>query len=172
MNTLTGGNPAAFCERAPGVLDVIGAWALASVVSPPSQKGFSDLAYGPGAVRAIASLDGVAPAELAERMKAARDRAGAATQALRDLGLDQATIDGLADMVQSELSSLENPEPSAVQSTVLERIRGVVGDERLKGAAQAFWAANPEPPGLFDLGEVPDDVARDAGYACLAGPGG
>ena len=91
-------------------------------------------------------------------------------QALRDLGLDQATIDGLADMAESQLSSLDNPEPAAVQTSILDRMGGVVGDQRLTEAAQAFSASNPEPPGLFDLGEVPDDVARNTGYGCLAGP--
>jgi hypothetical protein len=114
----------------------------------------------------------VAPSELVQQLTAARDRAGAAVQAIRDLGVDQAAIDGLADQTQSQLSGIDQPDPVAAETAALDRLRTLVGDERLNAAAQAFATANPEPPGLFDLGEVSDNAAREAGYDCLIGPGG
>jgi hypothetical protein len=169
---LTGGDPSAFCERAPALLDVAGAWALANVVAPVAQKGLSDFAFAPAAARVMAALDGVAPVELARQLVPATDRARAAVQALRDLGIDQATIDAVAEQTQSQLSGINQLDPVAVESAALDRFRAAVGAERLNGAANAFAAANPEVPGLFDFGEVPDDVARNAGYNCLVGPAG
>jgi len=56
-----------------------------------------------------------------------------------------------------------------VQAKLVDDLRGKVGQDRLDAAAAAFSDSHPEPPGLFDLGQVPADVARRAGYDCLVG---
>ena len=96
-------------------------------------------------------------------------RARAAVGALRGLGLDQAAIDELADKADSELTSTDNRDPAVVQEIVLADLRGRVGADSVSAAATAFSDAHPEPPGLFDLGDVSNDVAQNSGYGCLAG---
>ncbi|MEA2704916.1 MAG: hypothetical protein QOD63_2861, partial [Actinomycetota bacterium] len=90
-------------------------------------------------------------------------------RALGDLGVPADVVGQLADLADAQLSSPDDPDPVAVQEVLLQRLRAVVGDGPLAIAAQAFADANPEPPGLFDLGDVQDEAARAAGYTCLEG---
>ncbi|HUQ62206.1 MAG TPA: hypothetical protein VM121_00440 [Acidimicrobiales bacterium] len=170
INTLTGGEPAVFCQRAPDAVAVIGSWALANVVSPASARGLSDVAFGPAAARAIDALYAVAPQELAARLVPAKDRAGAVVQALRDAGIDQAGIDGIVELTQNQVARSDSPDPVEVQAVVLDKVRTMLSPEATDKVAQEFVASHPELPGLFDLGEVPDQVAQAAGYGCLVSP--
>ena len=108
----------------------------------------------------------VAPQELVRQGAAAIGRARAAVDALRALGLDQAAIDQLADRADAELTSAEDRDPAVVQETVLDDLRGRVGADKVAAAATAFSDSHPEPPGLFDLGDVPDAVAQQSGFGC------
>ena len=172
VTTLTGGDPALFCARAPTARNVVGAWALAGLVAPASGLGLPDLAYGPAAARALDALQPVAPEELARLFTPAQDRARAAVKALGELGVPANVVAEVADLADAQLSSPDSPDPVVVQDALLERLRAVVGEGPLATAAQAFAAANPEPPGLFDLGQVQPEAARAAGYECLGGAGG
>jgi hypothetical protein len=157
----------------PDTVRVVGSWAFANSSSPGSVKGLSDFAYGPAAARVIDSLDSApAPIELSHLLAPAKGRAHAIMDALRAAGLDDAGASAIADLVQQQLASPDDPDPVTVQTAARERLRSLIGDDRLNAAAQEFEAAHPEVPGLFDLGDVTDDAARAAGYDCLVGPRG
>jgi hypothetical protein len=169
ITTLTGGDPAALCATVPAANRAVTAYALATFVAPPGARGLPDLAYGPIVSRDLGKAYSVGPQEVVRQGAAAIDRARAAVDALRGLGLDQAAIDGLAAKAETELTSTENRDPAVVQETVLDDVRARVGADRVTAAAAAFSDSHPEPPGLFDLGDVPDAVAQRDGYGCLVG---
>ncbi len=114
----------------------------------------------------------MAPDELVRLFTPAQERARAAVKALGELGVPAAVVAEVADMADAQLSAPDSPDPVVVQDALLARLRAVVGEGPLAVAAQDFAAANPEPPGLFDLGDVQDEAARAAGYECLGGAGG
>lgn len=172
VTQLTGGDPAGFCAQRDATRSIVSAWALAQVVAPPGGRGLSDLAFGPAAARAFERIGPSLPAELVATSAPTRDRARAAVQALTDLGLDARAITDLADMAESRLTGADYPDPVAVQTALIDRERALVGAARLDAAAAAFTAAQPDVPGLFDLGQVPDDVARGRGFTCLLPEGG
>ena len=162
----------AVLRQGPAARNVVGAWALAELVAPASGLGLPDLAYGPAAARALDALQPVAPDELVRLFTPAQERARAAVKALGELGVPAAVVAEVADLADAQVSAPDSPDPVGVQDAVLARLREVVGEGPLAIAAQAFAAANPEPPGLFDLGQVQPEAARAAGYECLGGAGG
>jgi len=166
LNSLTGGDPIAFCQSRPATRAAISAWAIASLSATPRIRGLPDLAFGPLAQRALDQSIAVAPTEVAALAGPARDRAAAAVAALRALGLDQAAVDRLVDL-GAALVEGDNPDPTVVQTKLLAGLHSDVGEDRVTAASADFAAANPEPAGLFDLGDPTDSAARDAGYSCL-----
>ena len=166
ITSLTGGDPAAFCEVLPAANRATTAYALASYVAPPGGRALPDFAYGPLVTRDLGKLYAVAPQELVRQGAVTIGRASAAVDALRGLGLDQATIDQLAAKADTELTSAQDRDPAIVQETVLDDLRGRVGADKVAAAATAFSDSHPEPPGLFDLGDVSDQVAQQYGYGC------
>lgn len=170
LSTLTGGDPVAFCARLPTAYDIVASWAIATIAARPGEAGLADLAYGAAGSRALDGLLPTAPEEIARQTLPIHQRARAAVQALRDLGVDDATIASLADIIAARAPDPANDDPFSIQTDVLGRLRAVVGDEKLTAAGQSFAAAHPVS-GVFYLGEVPDDVARASGYACLVSNG-
>jgi hypothetical protein len=171
VDVLTGGDPARFCARQAATYDLVGTWGIASLAATPSEAGLADFAFGPSAARALDALVPTAPAEIARLLGPTQERARAAVQAIRDLGVDAATVDALADAVELRAPDPDNDDPFAIRSDVLARLRAVVGDDRLNSARQAFAASHPES-GLFDVGDVSDGAARVAGFDCLLQAGG
>ena len=163
---LTGGDPALFCQAIPAANKALNVWALASFVATPASRGLPDLAFGPVVARDAGRAYAVGPVELARQGALAMDRARAAVDALRALGLDQAAIDRQADLGASEVASAENRDPVLIQGALLDELSRSFGTDRVNAAAAAFSQSHPEPPGLFDLGDVSDDVVRNSGYAC------
>jgi hypothetical protein len=171
ITSLTGGDPAEFCAAVPGTNRAVSAWALASFVAPPGGRALPDFAYGPVVAADLGKAYAVGPEELVRQGALAIARARAAVAALRSIGLDQAAIDALAAKARAELTSTENRDPAVVQEIVLDDVRGRVGADTVSTAATAFASANPEPPGLFDLGDVSPEVAQRDGYgACPTEP--
>jgi len=169
ITTLTGGDPTAFCQALATGRRAVTAYGLASLVAPPGGRALPDFAYGAIVARDAGKAYAVGPQELVRQGAAVLARARAAVGALRGLGLDQAAVDELADKADSELTSTDNRDPAVVQEIVLADLRGRVGADSVSAAATAFSDAHPEPPGLFDLGDVSNDVAQNSGYGCLAG---
>ncbi|MGI9022862.1 MAG: hypothetical protein ACR2HV_06480 [Acidimicrobiales bacterium] len=167
LNALTGGDPAQFCQTRDATRAAVIAWAIASLSAPPAIRGHPDLAFGPVVERTLGASVAAAPDEIAAQAAPALGRAQAAVAALRGLGLDQSAIDQLADLGSAQVGG-ENPDPGVVQARLLAELRSYVGEDRASAAAADFAAVNPEPPGLFDLGDPTDAAARDAGYDCLA----
>jgi hypothetical protein len=170
ITTLTGGDPAALCAALPAANRATTAYALATYVAPPGGRALPDFAYGPIVARDLGTAYAVAPQELVRQGAAAIARARAAVDALRGLGLDQAAIDELAAKAETELTSTEDRDPAVVQEAVLDEVRARVGADKVNAAAAAFADSNPEPPGLFDLGDVSDQVAQTYGYGCAVAP--
>jgi hypothetical protein len=169
IRTLTGGDPAAFCPAVPAANRAANVWALASFVATPSSRGLPDLAFGPLVVRDLGRAYAVAPQELAQQGALALARARAAVESLRTLGFDQESIDRLADRAADEAASPDNPDPVVVQQRLVDELGRQVGTDRVNAAAAAFASANPEPPGLFDLGDVSPEVASAYGYQACVG---
>jgi hypothetical protein len=171
ITSLTGGDPAAFCQAVPAADRGVTAWALASLVAAPGGRALPDFAYGPVVAADLGNAYAVGPEELVRQGALAIARARAAVAALRNLGLDQAAMDELASKARTELTSAENRDPAVVQQIVLDDLRGRVGADQVSAAAVAFANANPEPPGLFDLGDISPEVAQRDGYgACPTEP--
>jgi hypothetical protein len=167
ITSLTGGDPARFCATAPDALSVAASWALASLVTTTSTQGQPDLAYGPAAARALADARSVAPDEIVTRTDLAQARADAAVTELRALGVDDAGIDELADLALAELAR-PDADAVAVEAVLLDRLAQLAGGRGpVVQRATLFSTANPLPAGVFDFGEVSDDVARESGYDCL-----
>jgi len=169
ITSLTGGDPTAFCQAIPAARRALTAYALASLVAPPGGRALPDFAYGPIVARDAGKAYAVGPQELVRQGALALARARAAVDALRGIGLDQAAIDEAANKADAELTSVDNRDPAVVQEIVLDDIRRRVGADTVNAAATAFADSHPEPPGLFDLGDVSPDVAQANGYTCLAG---
>jgi len=170
ITTLTGGDPGALCAALPAANRATTAYALATYVAPPGGRALPDFAYGPLVTRDLGKAYAVAPQELVRQGAAAIGRARAAVDALRGLGLDQAAIDQLAAKADTELTSAQDRDPAIVQETVLDELRSRVGADKVAAAATAFSDSHPEPPGLFDLGNVSDQVAQQYGFGCATSP--
>ena len=170
VTTLTGGDPDPFCAMGPAARNVVGAWALAELVAPASGLGLPDLAYGPAAARALDALQPVAPDELVRLFTPAQERARAAVKALGELGVPAAVVAEVADLADAQAVGARQPRSRWSPGCRARRLRAVVDEGPLAIAAQAFAAANPEPPGLFDLGQVQHEAALAAGYDCLEVP--
>lgn len=169
LTTLTGGDPQAFCVALDPMLRAVGAWAVTTLAATPAIAGQPDLAFGPVAAQTIDTALAAAPEEIAVQLAPSAQRAAAAVEALRAAGLDDAAISALADLAAGALADPDNPDPLVVEDRLLDDLRARLGAEALAAAAGAFAQANPEPPGLFDLGDVSGEVGRAAGYDCLAG---
>ena len=97
-----------------------------------------------------------------------RSVAGRRAGRLPALDVPEPALEALvpAELLRAEPPGLpEVSEPELVRHfTALSRRN--FGVDRVNAAAAAFSESHPEPPGLFDLGDVPDDVVRNSAYAC------
>jgi hypothetical protein len=84
--------------------------------------------------------------------------------------LDQTAIDQLAAKADTELTASQDRDPAIVQEAVLDDLRSRVGADKVAAAATAFSDSHPEPPELFDLGTVSDQVAQQYGFGCATSP--
>src|SRR5439155_9034280 len=101
------------------------------------------LAFGPLAARALGASYAVAPREVARQGAPALGRARAAVAALRALGLDDAAINRLADMADSDITAADDRDPIVVQEQLIDELRRLVGRDRLNAAAASFADSNP-----------------------------
>ena len=79
-------------------------------------------------------------------------------------------------MTSKKLEIIAEPGKTSFTSRrVVDALRDRVGADKVSAAATAFADSHPEPPGLFDLGDVSDAVAQQYGYGCALAastPGG
>jgi hypothetical protein len=165
LPSLTGGDPGAFCATVDPALRAFSAWAVSSVVSPPGARGLPDLAYAPIVARTLDATLAAAPVEIVRQATPAQQRVHAAVAELRALGLDDREIAALADLADRQLA--DDADALEVLEQLVTRLEELAGDDAVDASAASFVAQNPEPRDLFDLGEVPDDVAEAADYSCL-----
>ncbi len=170
FTTLTGGNPARFCRAVPSATLAVSAWAVAVLGADPSEAALADLAYGPVLARNLDPYVKVAPQELVPRATPILDRANAAVEGLRALGLRDRDIKRLANSASDQLLSPDSPDGTVVRAALINQLEKKVDPEALRQAAADFGAAHGDPTPLMDLGFVPREVGVAAGYPCASGP--
>jgi len=170
VTTFTGGDPTAFCDGWTRAVEVVGASAEAHLLASTSDEGLADLAYGPATARALDAVADSAPTEIGPLLVPTRDRAHAAVDVLRNLGLDDDMLDGQARVVidaSAGGTEAQGDTPSTVALARTQFLHATYGADRVDAAADAFARAHPPQPGLFDLGRFSPQTASAAGYDCL-----
>jgi hypothetical protein len=168
ITSLTGGNPARFCRAVPAAKLSITAWAVAVIQADASEAGLADLAYGPALVDDLRPYLATAPQELGAKAQPISDRARAAVDTLRTLGLKNADIKRLAKAAPDALLGPDSPDGTAVRAKLLKQIEKKVDPGQLRQAATDFLATQGDPTPLMDLGNVPREVGIAAGYPCAS----
>jgi hypothetical protein len=170
ITTLTGGDPAAFCEAITQGIGPLYGWALAGASEPPSEAGRSDLAFAPTVVLHLTPYLAAAPEELAVRARPILAREQAALDVLTGLGLKEAGIEAQARLADERMAQGTALDALSVEDELLTALADQlpnVGISGLQAAASSFAAANPLPPELYELGDVTPEVADASGYGCL-----
>jgi hypothetical protein len=170
ITSLTGGNPDKFCHAVPAAKLTITAWAVAILQADPAEAGLSDLAYGPALANDLRPYLDAAPQELAARAQPILDRARAAVDRLRALGLKNAGIKRLARAAPNALLGPDSPDGTAVRATLVKSLEKKIDPDQLRQTAADFLAAQGDPTPLMDLGNVPREVGVAAGYSCASAP--
>ena len=107
---------------------------------------------------------------MAVRARPILARAQAAVAVLMGLGLNDAAIDAQASLADERLAQGTALDALSVEDELLTALAdqlptaGVAG---VQAAAHSFAAANPQPPELYDLGDVSAEVAEASGYGCI-----
>ena len=171
ITTLTGGNPARFCRVFPAAELTVTAWAVAILQADPAEAGLADLAYAPALVKDLGPYLATAPEELGAKAQPISDRARAAADTLRTLGLKNADIKRLAKAAPNALLGPDSPDGTAVRAKLLEQIEKKVDPQQLRQAATDFLNAQGDPTLLMDLGNVSPEVGVAAGYPCASEQG-
>jgi hypothetical protein len=170
ITTLTGGDPVRFCRVLQPSSLAVSAWAVAVLGADPSESGLADLAYGPVLARDLRPYIKAAPQELVARATPVLDRANAAVESLRALGLKDRDIKQLASSASDKLLRPDSPDGTVVRAELIKQLEKKVDPEALQQAAADFGAAHGDPTTLMDLGFVPREVGIAAGYPCASGP--
>jgi hypothetical protein len=170
ITTLTGGDPVKFCQVFRNATLPITAWAVAVIQDDPSQAGLADLAYGPALANSLGPYLASAPQELAAKAQPIADRAKAAVDNLRALGLKDRDIKALAKAAPDALLGPDSPDGSAVRDRLVKQIEKKVNPDQLRQASADFLAAQGDPTPLMDLGTVSREVGLAAGLTCAAEP--
>ena len=143
VTTLTGGDPARFCRVIPAARLSITGWAVAVIQDDPSEAGLADLAYAPALVDDLGPYLATAPQELVAKAQPIADRAKAAVDQLRALGLKNAR----------HQAAREGRTECAARSRLPRRDRGpgqadqAAGEEGRPAAAAPGGHRFPERPG-------------------------
>jgi hypothetical protein len=168
ITTLTGGDPVRFCRVLPAARLSITGWAVAVIQDDTSEAGLADLAYAPALVDDLGPYLRAAPQELAAKAQPIADRARAAVDRLRALGLKDRDIKRLARAAPDALLGPDSPDGTAVRDELIKQLEKKVEPEQLRQAATEFLNAQGDPTPLMDLGNVPQEVGVAAGYPCAS----
>jgi hypothetical protein len=162
--TLTGGDPATFCDAVPEVLQVVTGYGEALLSERAETTATTDALYAPWLVEVLTPYINAAPKELAARAQPMLDRA---TAAITATGLDQPGSDDVVAAGRQALAARPDIDGvtlrSRLQATFLQHVK----QDALDAATKEL---GPTPGDLFvftDLGFVDPDVASKSGFACL-----
>ena len=140
---MTGGDPARFCRVFPAAELSITGWAVAIIQADPSEAGLADLAYAPALVDDLRPYLAAAPQELVAKAQPIADRAKAAVDQLRALGLKNADIKRLAKAAPNALLGPDSPDGTAVRDKLIKQL-----EKKVDPAAAAPGGHRlPERPG-------------------------
>jgi hypothetical protein len=168
ITTLTGGDPDRFCHVLPETELTVIAWAVAILQADPAEAGVTDLVYAPALSADLQRYVKVAPQELVAQAQPILDRARAAVERLKALGLKNADIKRLAKAAPDALLGADSPDGTAVRAKLVKSLEKKIDPEQLRQAGADFLAAQGDPTPLMDLGFVPRDVGVAAGYSCAS----
>jgi hypothetical protein len=166
VNTLTGGDPEAFCAAFPDANAALNAWLVGVLSAPPDEQGFADLAFGPLLDQQLESLYDVAPQELVALSTELRQRVRRAIEELGDLGLNDTEIGALARSVEARLADGAGEDAVTIQLDVIDQLKQERGEAAVNAAANRLTAAVQDSLDAIDLGDVTTEAAEDAGYTC------
>lgn len=166
--TLTGGDPQRFCATIEPAVRAVVAWAQTILGDSPASAGVTDLLYAPVLTRTLGPYVETGPVELARRATPILQRAQAAEDALRVLGVSDADMARLADQASAELGSSVTPDGIAVAAHLRTTLERTVPADRLEASAAVFEAGQPDPATQLDLGYVAPSVGQASGFACTA----
>jgi hypothetical protein len=164
ITTLTGGDPAAFCDAQPEAFDVVETYAEALLSEPADTTATTDALYAPWLVEVLTPYIQAAPKELAAR---AQPVLGRATAAMTATGLDPAGADDVVAAGRQAVAGSPDIDGATLQTRLQATMLQHVKQDALDAAVKEL---GPTPGDLFaftDLGSVAPDVARTAGYTCL-----
>jgi hypothetical protein len=141
---------------------------VAVIQDDPAQAGLADLAYAPALADSLGPYLASAPEELSARAQPIADRARAAVDSLRALGLKDRDIKRLAKAAPDALLGPDSPDGTAVRDKLVKQLEKKVDPQQLRQAAADFLAAQGDPTPLMDLGLVSREVGIAAGYPCAS----
>ena len=103
------------------------------------------------------------------QVKPFTDRIARSMAELRALGLDDQRIARLAELTNEQLNSPDKPDAATIEVKLVNELQGLVGPQAVSDAGTRLTNAGGGPDALVDvdLGTVPEDVAKAAGYDCL-----
>lgn len=168
ITKLTGGDPQRFCATLEPAARAVVAWGQTILGDSPSSAGVTDLVYAALLQRTLSEYVDAGPVELARRAQPILDRADAALDALRVLGVTDADVAQLADQAGAELSSTANPDGVTVAAHLRTTLERVVPRDRLEATGSVFEAGQPDAATQLDLGYVAPGVGQAAGFDCTA----
>ncbi len=127
---------------------------MAVIQDDPSEAGLADLAYGPALADSLGPYLASAPQELVAKAQPIADRAKAAVDQLRALGLKDRDIKRLAKAAPDALLGPDSPDGTAVRDRLVEQLAKKIDPDQLHQAGADFLGAQGDPTPLMDLGVV------------------
>jgi hypothetical protein len=166
IETLTGGQPFAFCPTVPPALQAVTAWAEAILGASPAESGLIDLVYGPLLRRDLEPYVDTAANELAAKARPLLGRAEAAVESLRNLGFSEREIKELATSASRALDAASDPDGLSVSLFLANTLKERIDTDRLNEIAIVFASGQPDPATMLDFGYIPPEVAEANGFTC------
>jgi hypothetical protein len=168
ITQLTGGDAERACAALQSLDGVLAGWASAELSASPDRAGIADLVFAPLLEPRVQEWVDAAPVELASKSQAMLDRAHAANEALDAHGFDAAERAAWATRVDDALTNGDGLDAVSLVDTLSAELDSALGGE-LVAMAKQFHTEQGDVALVLDLGDVPAQVAADAGLDCLAG---
>jgi hypothetical protein len=166
VNTLTGGDPSAFCRLFNERYVIFTDYALAALSDGTEFPGQADFAYAPLLQGTLAAFVAVSPRELVRLVQPLARRMHASIDALTALGVTRPTIQQLSRSTQDAIN--RGIDPLNIESANIKTLESAVGADKLGAAGQRFMTTRGDPSTALNLGCVSPAAATSAGYTCLA----
>lgn len=168
ITQLTGGDVERACAAVPLLAGVLAGWSTAELSASPDRAGIADLVFAPLLEPRVQEWVDAAPNELAQKSRAMLARAHAANEALDAHGFDAAERAAWAARVDDALTNGEGLDAVSLVETLSSELDTALGGD-LAAIAEQFHSEQGDVALVLDLGDVPSQVAADAGLTCFVG---